>query len=159
MKNDAGIRSEQSNTVYRISPSITWALGSGLTTAGGWSKTDRTEIKSGGVTRGQTTEISGNVGKAFKLPEKYQGRLLRWSMGFAKSSSESYFESGETLKRVQDLGRWGINMNADTDVAENMTFSMTLSRSSSFDNLYDRRFTQMVVTATLHLTFFAGDLR
>jgi hypothetical protein len=158
-QNDAGIRSEQSNSVYRISPSITWALGSGLTTAGGWSKTDRTEIKSGGVTRGQTTEISGNVGKAFKLPEKYQGRLLRWSMGFAKSSSESYFESGETLKRVQDLGRWGVNMNADTDVAENMTFSMTLSRSSSFDNLYDRRFTQMVVTATLHLTFFAGDLR
>jgi hypothetical protein len=157
---DAGIRSEQASTTYRVSPSITWALGAtGLTTAGGWSKTERTELRSGGVTRGQTTEITANVGKAFKLPEKYAGRLLRWTMGFAKSSSESFFDDAESPRRMQDLGRWGVNMNADTDIAENMTFSMTLSRSSNYDNLYDRRFTQMVITATLHLTFFAGDLR
>jgi hypothetical protein len=155
----AGIRSEQTNTVYRVSPSITWALGSGLTTAGGWSKTDRTELRSGGVTRGANTEITANVGKAFKLPERYQGRIVRWSAGFSKSSSQSFFEADTTVKRVQDLGRWGVNMNADTDVSETMTFSMTLSRSSNFDKLYDRRFTQLVVTATLHLTFFAGDLR
>jgi hypothetical protein len=154
-----GIRSEQANTVYRVSPSVTWAFGSGLTTAGGWSRTDRSELRSGGVTLGQTTEITANVGKAFKLPERYQGRILRWSMGFAKSNSNSFFEADTTVKRVQDLGRWGINMNADTDVSDNMTFSMTLSRSSNFDKLYDRRFTQMVITATLHLTFFAGDLR
>jgi len=60
---------------------------------------------------------------------------------------------------MQDLGRWAVNMNADTDVAENMTFSMTVSRSSNFDNLYDRRFTQLVITATMHLNFFAGDRR
>jgi hypothetical protein len=154
-----GIRSEQTNTVYRVSPSVTWALGSGLTTAGGWSKTERTELRSGGVTRGQSTELTGNVGKAFKLPERYHGRTLRGSLGISKSSTQSFFEAATTVKRVQDLGRWGINMNADTDVADNMTFSMTLSRSSNFDKLYDRRFTQMVITATLHLTFFAGDLR
>ena len=59
-------------------------------------------------------------------------------------------------------GAWLVEqmrVRADTDVAENMTFSMTAARSSNFDNLYDRRFTQMVITATLHLTFFAGDLR
>ena len=156
---DAGIRSEQATTTYRVSPSVTWALGSGLTTAGGWSKTERTELRSGGVTRGQTTDITANVGKSFKLPEKYAGRLLRWTLGFSKSHSQSFFETGSEPKRMQDLGRWAVNMNADTDVAENMTFSMTVSRSSNFDNLYDRRFTQLVITATLHLNFFAGDLR
>lgn len=158
-ENDVGIRGEQSNTIYRVSPSITWALGSGLTTAGGWSKTERKELRSGGLTLGETTEITANVGKAFKLPEKYQGRLVRASLGFARSNSESTFEGEVEARRLQDLGRWGINLNADTDVAENMTFSMTAARSSNFDNLFDRRFSQMVITATLHLTFFAGDLR
>src|SRR5690606_18257574 len=51
---EAGIRAEQATTTYRVSPSVTWSLGSGLTTAGGWSKTERTELRSGGVTRGQT---------------------------------------------------------------------------------------------------------
>lgn len=158
--NEAGIRTEQASTTYRIGPSITWAVGNGLTTAGGWTRTDRTELRSGGITRGQSTEITANVGKSFKLPEKYSGRMLRWTMGFSKSHSETFFDREDAEDtRTQDLGRWSINMNADTDLAENMTFSMTASRSSNFDNLYDRRFTQLVITATLHLNFFAGDLR
>ena len=40
-----------------------------------------------------------------------------------------------------------------------MNFSLTLSHGVNFVNLYVRRFTQTVLTATLHLTFFAGELR
>jgi hypothetical protein len=155
----AGIRTSQHSTVYRLSPSITWAIGSGLTTSGGWSKTQRTELRSGGTTLGTSTELSGNVGKSFKLPARFEGRMLRWTAGFAKSHSQTLVMAQSSIKRTQDLGRWAINMNADTDISEQMQFSMTLSRATNFDNLFDRHFTQFVLTAALHLTFFAGELR
>ncbi len=48
------------------------------------------------------------------------------------------------------------NFNADTDVAENMTFSLQGSRVVTFDRNFNRRFVQTVITAVFQLQFFAG---
>jgi hypothetical protein len=154
-----GIRGEQVSKQYRVTPSVTWALGGGLSTAAGWSRTDHTELRSGGITIGRQEDLSANVGRSFRLPERWKARSdVRWTMGFAHSRSESFFDAGSERRRVTDNGRWSLTTNADTEVSENMNFSLTLARSVNFDNLYDRRFTQTVLTATLHLTFFAGEL-
>jgi hypothetical protein len=40
-----------------------------------------------------------------------------------------------------------------------MSFSFTLSRVLNYDNNYDRKFTQTVLSAVLHLQFFAGEIK
>ncbi|MEJ7811230.1 MAG: cell surface protein SprA [Gemmatimonadaceae bacterium] len=156
----AGLHGEVESRGYPLTGSITWAFAGGFSTTGGWRRTDRTELRSGGSTVGKQSDVTGQVGKSFKLPARFKAVSdLRWSMGFSQNRSENYFVSDTTRRRVLDNGRWAINTNADTDISQTMGFSMTLSRVVTYDNLYDRRFTQMVLTATLQLSFFAGELR
>ena len=61
--------------------------------------------------------------------------------------------------RLSDNGRRAFNLNADTDFADNLTGSFTMSRVISFDNNFNRRFTQTVITAVLNIRFFAGELK
>ena len=49
--------------------------------------------------------------------------------------------------------------NADTDVAENFTFSLQGARIVTFDNNLNRRLTQTVLSAVLQVSFFAGEMR
>jgi hypothetical protein len=164
---DGGVRDELTSTQYQLTPSLVWAWG-GLSTAGGWTRTDRRRVRSGGVTSGRQTDITASVGRSFALPDSWDVQSdLRWSLGFSQSRTTELFDAGGAgapgaagdRRRVTDNGRWAINTNADTDVSETMTFSLTLARAVTFDDLYDRRFTQSVLTATLHLRFFAGTLR
>jgi hypothetical protein len=50
-------------------------------------------------------------------------------------------------------------LSADTDLAENLTFSLQGSRVITFDRNFNRRFTQTVVSAVLNIQFFGGALR
>lgn len=61
--------------------------------------------------------------------------------------------------RLADNGRQAITLNADTDIAENITFSLQRARIVTFDNNLNRRFTQIVLSAVLQIAFFAGEMR
>ena len=61
---------------------------------------------------------------------------------------------GETQKVADAL-----NARAETDVAENASFSLSASRTVTYDEVNDRRFTQFVLSAVLQLEFFAGELK
>ena len=68
--------------------------------------------------------------------------------------------SGAALRsRLVDNGREAISFNADTDVAENLTFSLQGARIVTFDNNLNRRLTQTVLSAVLQVSFFAGEMR
>ncbi|MDQ6888627.1 MAG: hypothetical protein M3068_15260, partial [Gemmatimonadota bacterium] len=75
--------------------------------------------------------------------------------------SQGFFLTSDSTgsKRVTDNGRLAINGNADADINDNMSFSFTLSRVLNYDNNYDRKFTQTVLSAVLHLQFFAGEIK
>ncbi|MBA3560486.1 MAG: hypothetical protein H0W30_18035 [Gemmatimonadaceae bacterium] len=155
-----GLRGEITSKTYPVTASIAWAFAGGFSTTAGWRRTDRSELRSGGLTLGNQSELNGNVGKSFKLPQRFKARGdLRWTLGLVQSRTQSFFATDTTRRRVTDNGRWAMNTNADTDLSDNMNFSMTLSRVANYDNLYDRRFTQMVLTASLQISFFAGELR
>ena len=155
-----GLRGEITSKTYPVTASIVWAFAGGFSTTAGWRRTDRSELRSGGLTLGNQSELNGNVGKSFKLPQRFKAKAdVRWTLGLVQSRTQSFFATDSTRKRVTDNGRWAVNTNADTDLSENMNFSMTLSRVANYDNLYDRRFTQMVLTASLQISFFAGELR
>jgi hypothetical protein len=50
-------------------------------------------------------------------------------------------------------------LNGDTDIADNLTFSLQSARIVTFDNNLNRRISQIVLSAVLQISFFAGELR
>ncbi len=74
-------------------------------------------------------------------------------------NTETVFLADTTRKRIADNGRWSVNARAETDVAENASFSLSASRTVTYDEVNDRRFSQFVLSAVLQLQFFAGELR
>ncbi|GAC1688870.1 MAG: hypothetical protein NVS9B3_07420 [Gemmatimonadaceae bacterium] len=63
------------------------------------------------------------------------------------------------MRRIAGNGRRALSLNADTDFDQNVTFSLQGSQIITFDDNLNRRFTQTVITAGMHLSFFAGELR
>jgi hypothetical protein len=155
------IRFEQETRQFPINGSITWALFGGFSTSAGWNRVMREEVRSGGLTESEQTDLSGDIAKAFKLPEQWgwRGNTLRARVGYQQSTNRSFFVLSGLRKRIADNGRWAVNANADSDISETMSFSLTLSRIINFDRNYDRRVSQTVFSVVLHLNFFAGDLR
>jgi len=58
--------------------------------------------------------------------------------------------------RLTDNGRRALNINLDTDVAENMNFSLQGARVTTFDRNLDRRIVQTLISAVFQMQFFAG---
>ena len=161
----AGARSEQRATTvktYPLNASLTWGPGE-ITTTGGYSYRTQVDSLPGSVTNGSAREMSAEVGRAFGLPARWELKSgLRARLGFQQTQTQSYVQNlfaAGSRSRLTDNGRQAFTLNADTDVAENATFSIQGSRIVNFDRNLNRRLTQTVITAVLQMQFFAGDLR
>jgi hypothetical protein len=60
-----------------------------------------------------------------------------------------------TSSRITDNGRYTFNIGADTEVSQSVSFSLTGARTVTFDENFNRRFTQTVISAVMNLQF--GD--
>jgi hypothetical protein len=141
---------------------MTWAPGE-VTTTAGYSYRTQVDSLPGSVTNGNANETSAEVGRTFALPTDWKLKSgLRARLGFQQTHTKSYVQNlfAESRRsRLTDNGRQAFTLNADTDVAENATFSIQGSRIVNFDRNLNRRLTQTVITAVLQMQFFAGDLR
>jgi hypothetical protein len=117
----------------------------------------------GSVTNAKSSEASADVGRSFTAPARWALKSpIRARIGFQQAQTQSYVENvfaAGRRSRLTDNGRTAFTVNADTDVAENATFSIQGSRIVNFDRNLNRRLTQTVITAVLQIQFFAGDLR
>ena len=161
----AGGRAEERATVvrtYPINASFTWTPGE-VTTNAGYSYRTQVDSLPGSVTNGSSRETSAEIGRTFGLPQDWGLKSgLRTRFGFQQAKTQSYVENlfaAGRRSRLTDNGRQAFTLNADTDVAENATFSIQGSRIVNFDRNLNRRLTQTVITAVLQMQFFAGDLR
>jgi hypothetical protein len=59
---------------------------------------------------------------------------------------------------LTDNGRSQIILNADTNLADDISFSLQASRVVTFDRNFNRRFTQTLLSAVLNIQFFGGAL-
>jgi len=160
-----GAESEKRATRVRAFPlnaSLTWEPGD-LTTTAGYSYRTQVDSLPGSVTNGNAAEVSAELGRSFRLPADWGFKSgLRTRLGFQQSHTKSYVENlfaALNRSRLTDNGRQAFTMNADTDLAENATFSIQGARIVNFDRNLNRRVIQTVVTAVLQLQFYAGDLR
>jgi hypothetical protein len=151
---------------YPLNLSVAWELFGGLTTAGSYNVTLTESSRPGSLAKGRIHEYGAELGKTFaphpawRLPGD-----LRTRIGFQRSQNQSHITSligdattGPT-SRLTDNGRYTFNIGADTEVSETVSFSLTGARTVTYDENFNRRFTQTVLSAVMNLQFFGGNRR
>jgi hypothetical protein len=148
---------------YPLGASIVWNDVGGLITGFSVGSSYRVDSLPGSVTDSHSHDISADLSRSFKLPAEWRMRsALRTRFGFQQTTSVSDVSNGLAAglqSRLADNGRQAITLNADTDIAENLTFSLQSAQIVTFDNNLNRRFTQIVLSAVLQISFFAGEMR
>ena len=163
-------RSSQTSRSQPISGSITWAFLGNLTTNGSVDKTHREDNRPGSLTVGDTKRMSVDLARNFPLPKKWNTRTGQMRGRFSFQSEETVATVGgssdatlstaaPTSSVLTNNGRQAFNVNADTDLSELLTFSLTGSHVLTFDRNYNRRLSNTVLSVVLQLRFFAGELR
>jgi len=148
---------------YPLSGSVVFAGARPLSSTVGFSLSKRLDAKPGLSSNGDNSDFSIDVSKPWKLPADWDARSdLRTRVSYQKSQGQNFVVnplalSGES--RLSDNGRRAFSMSADTDVAENLSSSFVISRVESFDRNLNRRFTQTVLSAVMHLQFYAGEFK
>jgi hypothetical protein len=148
---------------YPMTFTAVWAGTRPLTTTFGANVTQSLDNRPGVSGRGNGLDISADVARAFALPADWHARSdLRTHLSYQNSTGQSYVLNPLAIggrSTLTDNGRHSLSLSADTDVGENLSSSFIISRVSTFDNNFDRQFTQTVLSAVLHLQFYAGDLK
>ena len=142
--------------------SATTAYGA-LNFNGAIAHSNRVDSLPGSVGQSQSSDLSADVSKAFALPAAWKkDRLLRARVSYQQTETQSYVSNIAAIgarSRLTDNGRHAFSINAGTDLAEDVSFSLQGSRVVTFDRNFNRRFTQTVFSVVLNIGFFGGELR
>jgi hypothetical protein len=148
---------------YPVSGSVVFAGARPLSSTVGFSLSKRLDDKPGLTSNGDNSDFSIDVSKPWALPAKWNPRSdLRTRVSYQKSQGQNFVFNplADTREsRLSDNGRRAFSMSTDTDVAENLSSSFVFSRVESFDRNLNRRFTQTVLSAVMHLQFYAGEFK
>lgn len=179
--NESGGLADRSRTVARSRPlsvSATWAFLGNLTTNSSFDRQRREDIRPGSITTGETRRMSVDMGRSFRLPKKWNTRSgqMRATVSY-QSEETSSIVSGSSVAFLNvpfadasnastgipsvltNNGRRAFNLNANTDLSELLTFTVTGSRVVNFDRNFNRQTSNLIFSTVLQLRFFAGELR
>jgi hypothetical protein len=148
---------------FPLSGSIVFAGSRPLASTVGYSFSKRLDAKPGLSSNGDNADFSIDVSKPWGLPADWNARSdLRTRVSYQKSQGQNFVVNPLAItgeSRLSDNGRRAFSMSADTDVAENISSSFVISRVESFDRNLNRNFTQTVLSAVMHLQFYAGEFK
>ena len=148
---------------YPLNASVAWGFARGLTTSAGYTLTTRTDSLPGSIADGRAEDMSVDVGKAFRLPKSlgftFEGDI-RTRVGYQQTRASTYISDFARIgsSRLADNGRSAVSMNADADLSETLVFTLQGSRVVTYDNNFNRRNTQFVLSTVLQVQFF-GDAK
>jgi hypothetical protein len=129
----------------------------------GYSLSRRRENRPGLSGKSADADMSAEISKPWGLPPSWKPRSdLRTRLSYEETHGDNFVLNPLSVSResrLSDNGRRAVSFSADTDVAENFSSSFVVSRVESFDKNLNRRFTQTVISAVLHLQFYAGEMK
>jgi cell surface protein SprA len=175
--NETGGLADRSRTVARSQPlstSITWAALGNLATSASIDRQRREDLRPGAVINGDTRRLSFDITRSFPLPRSWNTRTgqMRTSLSY-QSEETSSIVTGTSVAGTPLLnalvpaqtavltnnGRRAFNLNANTDLSDLVSFTLTGSQILNFDRNFNRRTNNLIFSAVMQLRFFAGELR
>jgi hypothetical protein len=148
---------------YPMNASVAWGFARGLTTSAGYTLTTRTDSLPGSIADGRAEDMSLDVGRPIRLPQRlgfsFDGDI-RTRLGYQQTRSSTYISDFARTgsSRLADNGRSAVSVNADTDLSETVIFTLQGSRVVTYDNNFNRRNTQFVISTVVQVQFF-GDAK
>jgi hypothetical protein len=134
--------------------------GDDLSVTFGFTRTDRADSLPGSAGESRSTDGSARIAKAFPLPASWNlPGGLRTQLFYQRTETRSYVSNlaaSSLRSRLTDNGQNRFSLNADTDLADDISFSLQASRVVTFDRNFNRRFTQTLFSAVLNIQFFGG---
>lgn len=155
---------ERRATRFRTYPATFTVTGPGndLSLTLAFTRSDRSDSLPGSAGESRSTDGSAAVTKAFPLPSSWNlPGGMRTRLSYLRRETRSYVSNlaATSLRsRLTDNGRNEFSLNADTDLADDISFSLQASRVVTFDRNFNRRFTQTLISAVLNIQFFGGRL-
>ena len=148
---------------YPMNASLVFAGARPVSTSIGVNFAEHHDSRPGLASNGRTADFSADLGKPWPLPSQWNLRSdLRTRLSYQRSQGSNFVENPLDItgrSRLTDNGRRAFSFNADTDVSENLSSSFVISRVESFDRNLNRGFTQTVISAVLHMQFYAGEFK
>jgi cell surface protein SprA len=144
---------------FPVGGTIIWSLGGALSTGARYALTRRVDSLPGSVARTHGDEVSVDAGRAFRIPSSWGFGIkneIRTRFGIQQTHTSTfvYDELGTFQSRLQDNGRQAFNLTADTNLSDNMVFTLQGSHIVTFDNNLAHRFAQTVFSTVLQIQFF-----
>ena len=146
---------------FPIGGSVVWAGHGSFSTGARYALVKRIDSLPGSVANSRGHELSADAGRSFHIPESWGLGLrsdVRTRAGFqsSRNTTNASSEIGIFQSRLQDNGRQSFNLSADTNLNENMTFTLQGSHVVTYDNNLSRRFEQTVFSTVLQMSIFGG---
>jgi hypothetical protein len=127
-----------------------------------FTRSNRADSLPGSAGESRSTDGSADLTRAFPLPASWKlPGGLRTRLSYQRTETQSSVSNLAALSqrsRLTDNGRTSISLNADTNLADDISFSLQASRVVTFDRNFNRRFTQTLLSAVLNIQFFGGAL-
>lgn len=156
-------RGETTVRSFPASLSVVFAGQRPLSASLGYAYSQRRERRPGLSSRSGSNDISVELAKPWAVPPDWKLRSdIRTRLTYQDTQGDNFVLNPLALSResrLTDNGRRAFSFSADTEVAENLSSSFVFSRVESFDLNLNRRFTQTVLSAVLHLQFFGGEIQ
>lgn len=175
--NETGGLADRSRTIARSQPlstSITWSALGNLATSASVDRQRREDLRPGAVINGDTKRLSFDVSRTFPLPKSWNTRTGRMRTSVSYQSEEtSSIVTGTSVQALlatsplfnaqtavlTNNGRRAFNLNANTDLSDLVSFTVTGSQILNFDRNFNRRTSNLIFSAVMQMRFFSGEFR
>lgn len=171
---ESGSTVEQSRSQSETQPMsllVNWTFFNGFRTGVVLGRSLREDSRPGSITRNDNPLAqSYTIGKDFTLPADWKARSkLKTIASYVSEGSTSIvlvapsvngsFLGSNMPSVLTNNGRRQYNFQADTDLSETLSFSLTGSHTTVFDRNYNRQTVFTVFSTILQIHFGSGDLK
>jgi hypothetical protein len=144
---------------YPFNAVISWRDNGALLTDFEYSRSSNVDSVPGSSTLTRSSTVGLRVTRSFAMPQSWRMRSkLRATFGWRKERSSSYIsvQNSPEPSRLADNGSTRLDLNAESELAPQLRFSLLGSRVVTFDNNYNRKFSQFFLTAAFSFIFQTG---
>jgi hypothetical protein len=146
-----------------ITPDAQVTLRNGMAFSFSYNRLRQENFSSGNSTRTNQNDITAGLSHAFNLPTSISRirRTIRSQLsGVLSRTTSCLLASGsEDCVTISDTRRTEARATFDSDLARILTGGLSFSYSLSEARHLDRKFSQIIITASLQLSLFSGDYR
>jgi hypothetical protein len=144
-------------------PDATISLKNGMVFIFSYNMLDQENRNSGSTSRSEQDDLSAGFNHSFPLPRALgrTRRLVRTQIStvFSKGTSCLQRQAEDACAIISDTRRQELRSSFDSDLARILTGSLSFSYSLSEARHLNRKFQQIIITASMQLSLFAGDYR